>query len=554
MKKVITGLIITLICLFPTLIAVCTYLSTQESPIEVSSLTALILEGPCGSRYELSPKNKEEQQFMDDWVKLNEHAKAVNKIPDDVSTAAPFTVTFVNGNARSTYLYYFTPTHPSKSYMVDPQKAVYQIKATDTIAFLDSPYSADLYPYSALPILTVAGNAVEATTIDWTYYTYTGKGHSVTQTDSNQEIPLLGASYIGINIQSSFVPDDSELTILDDNDSILYQGSLKDFRPATTLKKKILKDTLLHISLRTEWKESDTAHYSGYAEYQFDVQAVFDPACYFWLGSNTAELGEMVVISGEFVEELADLSFSSSPDLGVTPTFIQDGDYVRALLPIPHDLPTGAGEYTLTIGCLGKDYTLPLYVKPTTHSTQVRNYNYSGLVNVSARTDENLTALKRLMASLPITSRLHCTKPFFLNEGANIRASYGETIHNTTNSQEDFISNGVAIVAYPGTPIYGANNGIVAAVTTTDYGGNTVVINHGWGLFSVYYCLGKVQVVEGQQVTTDTIIGYGGKASADVPKGYTDGNTCYWELWVGGQPISYLPLIKELPQIGTPEQ
>lgn len=552
MKKTILRLILIAVGLLPTLIAALTFFGMRKSPIEVSSLTQLILDGPSGSHYELHHNIDKDKAFIDYWIKLNENAKRVDKIPDHVSTDSPYTAVFVSKQERSTYQYYFSPTYPSQSYLIDSNKNIYQINATDTIAFLDSEYSADLYPHSTLPTLSVSENTVEASTINWTYYSYSGKGHPSSHTAQSDEIPLLTASYVGINIQSSLVPDDSQLKIIDENDSILYQGSLKDFHPATTLKKKITKDTLLHISLRTEWKESDTAHYSGSAEYRFDVQAIFDPACYFWLGSNTAELGEMVVLSGEFVEDLADLSFSSSPDLGVTPTFIQDGDYVRALLPIPRDLPTGAGEYTLTVGCLGKAYQLPLYVKPPTHSTQVRNYNYSGLVNVWARTEANLAAFRQHIASLPVTSRLYCTNPFFLNEGANIRAAYGETIHNTNSKEDDFLSSGAAIVAYPGTPIYGANNGIVVSVTTTAYGGNTVVIDHGWGLFSVYYCLGKVLVLEGQQVTTDTIIGYGGIASANLP-GYTDGVTCYWELWVGGEPVSYLPLIKALPEIGTPE-
>lgn len=553
MKKYLKGLLIVVLCLIPTFIAALSYWSAKETPLEIDSLSELKITGPAGSSYTLSIQNREQADFIDYWVKLNQNAKRVSKLPAELKDSTPFTATFISKKEKLVYHYYFSPTYPSKSYLIDPAKHVYQIKASDTIVFLDSPYSADLYPHSVPPTLTVGGTPIEATTVDWTYYTYSGTGHASSYHSTKEEIPLLTASYIGIRIQSAPVPDDSQLKIVDDNDSILYQGSLKDFHTSTTLKKKIIKDTLLHITLTTNWTESDSSHYSGSAEYRFDVQAIFDPASYFWLGTQSVELGEMVVLSGEFVEELDDLSFSSSPDLGIQPTFIQDGDYVRALIPIPRNLPTGAGEYTLTVKCLGKDYPLTLYVTPPTHSTQIRNYNYSGLVNVGVRTEENLSAFRQLIASLPVTSRLYCTKPFFLNEGANIRATFGETIHNTADPTTDFLSNGAAIVAYPGTPLYGANNGIVVAVTTTEYGGNTVVIDHGWGIFSVYYCLGKVLAVEGQQVTTDTIIGYGGKASADIPKGYTDGNTCYWEIWVGGQPVSYLPLIKALPSIGTPE-
>ncbi len=552
MKKITKGLILTVLCLIPTFFAILSYWGSRETPLELSSINGMILEGPNGSRYELSIKKNEEKEFIDYWIKLNQKAKKVSKLPSEIDKDSAFIATYLSKNEKLVYQYYFSPTYPSKSYLIDPDKNIYRLNASDTITFLDSPYSADLYPYSAPPTLTVAGTAVEATTVDWSYYTYTGKEHPSTLKSEAEEIPVLTASYIGLQIQSAPVPDDSLLKIVDENDSILFQGKLKDFHPSTTLKKKIVKDTLLHVTLRTDWHPSDGAHYSGKAEYRFDVQAIFDPAAHFWLGSQSVELGEMVVLSGEFVEELDDLSFTSSPDLGVTPTFIRDGDYVRALIPISHDLPNGAGEYTLTVNCLGKSCPMTLYITPPTHSSQTRSYNYSGMVNVGVRTEANLAAFKGLMESLPYTSKLLCTQPFFFNKGENIRANYGEMIHNTNDKASDFMSNGTAIVAYYTTPLYGANNGTVAAVTTTTYGGNTVVIDHGWGLFSVYYCLGKVSVTEGQQVTKDTIIGYGGKTAAGVPQGYTDYNTCYWELWVGGQPISYLPLLKEPLSIGSP--
>lgn len=552
MKKITKGLLITALCLIPTLFAVFSYWGTRESPLEISSVSKIILQGPSGSRYELNANEKEDKQIIDDWLKLNQRAQKASKLPAEIDISSAFVATYHSKNGEMTYRYYFSPTSPSKSYLVDPDKKVYRLNAADAIEFLDSEYSADLYPYSAPPTLTVSGTAVEAYAVDWSYYTYSGTEHPSAYKNTDGDVPLLTASYVGLQIQSAPVPDDSHLKIVDENDSILFQGALKDFHPTTTLKKKITKDTLLHITLHTDWAYSEGCRYSGKADYRFDVQAIFDPAARFWLGNQTVELGEMVVISGEFVEELDDLTFTSSPDLGVTPTFIRDGDYVRALLAIPHDLPSGAGEYTLTINCLGKTCPLTLYVTPPTHSTQTRSYNYSGLVQVGVRTEANLNAFRNLMASLPVTSKLLYTESFFFNTGEGIRANYGETVHNTNRKSDDFMSNGSAIVAYYTTPIYGANTGIVAAVTTTEYGGNTVVVDHGWGLFSVYYCLGQVSVTAGQSVSKDTIIGYGGKASSDVPKGYTDQNTCYWELWVGGQPISYRPLLKETPAIGSP--
>ena len=552
MKKIAKGLLIAALCLIPTLFSLFAYLGTRETPLEIESVRQMVLQSPDGTLYELNADQKDDKHTIDYWLKLNQRAKKVTSLPKEIDQSTAYVATYHSKLGVLTYRYYFSTTSPSKSYLVDPDKKVYQLNAADSIEFLDSKYSAALYPYSAPPTLTIAGTAVEPTAMDWSYYTYSGTEHPTANHNAVGDVPLLTASYVGLQIQSNPVPDNSFLKIVDENDSILFQGKLKDFHPTTTLKKKITKDTLLHVSLHTDWAYSEGCHYSGQADYRFDVQAIFDPAARFWLGSQSVELGEMVVLSGEFVEELEDLTFTSSPDLGITPTFIRDGDYVRALIAIPRDLSTGAGEYTLTVNCLSKSFPLTLYVTPPTHSTKTRTYNYSGLVQVGVRTEANLTAFRNLITSLPVTTKLLYNDPFFFNTGEGIRANYGETIHNTDSKSDDFMSNGSAIIAYYTTPIYGANTGIVTAVTTTAYGGNTVVIDHGWGLFSVYYCLGKVSVSEGQAVSKDTIIGYGGKQPSNVPQGYTDCNTCYWELWVGGQPISYLPLLEGTPTIGTP--
>jgi murein DD-endopeptidase MepM/ murein hydrolase activator NlpD len=69
-------------------------------------------------------------------------------------------------------------------------------------------------------------------------------------------------------------------------------------------------------------------------------------------------------------------------------------------------------------------------------------------------------------------------------------------------------------------------------------GGVTIVIDHGLGLRSVYYCLEKSTVAVGDIVEGGAQIATGGGN-----KGYTDDHTCYFELWVKGTPVSYFPLI-----------
>lgn len=548
MNKLIKRLILIAVCLIPTLMALITYMNANDAPLSGNQFTALIWTSPSGQRLEFADA-KDADEFMDFLMKMNAHADPIEKLPAELKNISPYSAIFQNEADKNElrYQYYFSTVSPSNSYLVDGDKKVYRIKAADTIAFLDSAYSAELYPASAIPTLTVAGERLNPSSVQWTYYTYSGKAHELNQ--NYPDVPTYTASYTGITLSSSRVPDSSLLVITDDAEKVLYKGTLANYNASTTLKKQIGKDTLLHFSLSADWTAQENAKFTGSASFRFDVQTIFDPTAHFWLGETAVEPGEFVVLSGEFVEELSDLSFASSPSIGITPTFIRDNDLVRALIPIPRDLATGVNEYTFTVTCQGKAYPLKLKISAPTYSTTIKCYNYSGKVNTAVRTQENLAAFRDLIASLPVTSTLHGDK-FVLNTYEGARAQYGQIVHNTNREEDQFRSNGLAFVAYAGTEIKAVSKGMVVAVTETAYGGNTIVVDHGWGLFSVYYCLYSTEVEVGTYVTSDSVIGKGGWQGASA--GYTDGITCYSELWVGGQPVSYYPLESEGVVIGSP--
>ena len=541
MKKIFSRIALAAICLIPALIAVLVYMNSQKLPIETANITSLLWKSPSGNETQFLMKDEESEEFITFLLKLNQNAQEVDKLPKECDQKLAYHATLNSENKSTRYTYYFSTKSPSHSYYVDDAKKVYRINALDAINFLDSKHSIDLYPSSKLPAISVAGQHLEPTHVDWTYFTYSGTSHQ--RSAENSETPVLSASYIQISIDPTLVPDSSLLEITDDKGNVMFRDSLEKYDAATTLKKKIRKDTLLHFTLRTSWTQKESIHYQGNAEFRFDVQTIFDPIANFWLGESTVELGEVAVLTGEFVEDINDLSFKSSPSIGFTPVFVQDGELVRAMIPISRDLVDGAGTYTLTAVYQGKEFPVTLQVTVPSYTEVKRKYNYNQKVNTNLRTEENLAELKNLLDSLPISSQLLCEGKFVMNPELTIRAEYGDIIHNTSKDSEDFRSNGLALVAYSSTPIRAVNRGKVVAVTTTTYGGNTVVVDHGWGLYSVYYCLGSTSVEEGTYVTSDTIIGYGGKEGKGI--GYTDGITSYCELWVSGQPISYRPLQKE---------
>jgi len=66
---------------------------------------------------------------------------------------------------------------------------------------------------------------------------------------------------------------------------------------------------------------------------------------------------------------------------------------------------------------------------------------------------------------------------------------------------------GLDIAAPEGTPIQSVSNGLVAAVGDYFFNGQTVMVDHGQGLISMYCHLSAISVELGESITAGTVIG-----------------------------------------------
>ncbi|HEC1727916.1 TPA: M23 family metallopeptidase [Campylobacter lari] len=91
--------------------------------------------------------------------------------------------------------------------------------------------------------------------------------------------------------------------------------------------------------------------------------------------------------------------------------------------------------------------------------------------------------------------------------------------------------------AASGTKIYASNDGIVRIASDRYYAGNSVVIDHGYGIYSQYYHLSKLNVKVGQKVKKGELIGLSGAS------GRVTGPHLHFGILVNGVQVDPLDFI-----------
>ncbi len=91
---------------------------------------------------------------------------------------------------------------------------------------------------------------------------------------------------------------------------------------------------------------------------------------------------------------------------------------------------------------------------------------------------------------------------------------------------------GFDLAATARTPVPAANRGIVLLARYFGIYGNTVVLDHGFGLMTIYSHLSSIEAKEGQTLERGAILGLTGKT------GLAGGDHLHFSTLVGGLPVT----------------
>lgn len=132
--------------------------------------------------------------------------------------------------------------------------------------------------------------------------------------------------------------------------------------------------------------------------------------------------------------------------------------------------------------------------------------------------------------------------------GAFIRPIQGEIsspfgVKRIINGREKSPHTGIDLEAQEGTPVLACNSGVVVLVEDLFFSGNSVILDHGWDVYSMYFHLSESLVKEGERVSTGTTLGRVGSTGRSTKA------HLHWGVRINGarvDPLSLLSLSSHL--------
>lgn len=220
------------------------------------------------------------------------------------------------------------------------------------------------------------------------------------------------------------------------------------------------------------------------------------------LQNDFAALGEVIAIHAYYADGV---ELSATTDLNFQPTFYDNGDSRLALLPIHYATQPDVYNLSITAGEQQFNYLITVNDREfeVQHLTvdEDTTANTVGSDAANREWDEKIEPLK--LISDP---QQYWDGQFLQPVQGKITTEFG-MIRYTNGSTVASRHSGIDIAAAAGTPVLAAGSGRVLFADFIQLTGNTVIIEHGFGVKSWYYHMQSLDVAEGDMVKQGDPIG-----------------------------------------------
>jgi murein DD-endopeptidase MepM/ murein hydrolase activator NlpD len=223
-------------------------------------------------------------------------------------------------------------------------------------------------------------------------------------------------------------------------------------------------------------------------------------------------------------------------------------DMQRALLGV--DLEQAAGEYKFTVsGKTGDGNAASCSAGVTVRAGKFATEKLKVAPNFVepnaeqlARAEEERKRLREIFAT--VTPERLWRGPFRVPlDGVQTGGNFGR--RRVLNGQPGSPHSGVDFPAATGTPVHAAQRGRVVLAEPLYFSGNTVVVDHGLGVYTLYGHFSEIGVKPGDMVETGALLGKVGAT------GRVTGPHLHWGLTVNRARVNALALVALGKEVGS---
>lgn len=537
------------ICLFlfiPLVLAIVFGLGVDPYSVPVNSLHTLKVTTPQGVT-----RIFDDEEVLSIYSSITDGAKEITKDFRDFSAEKPFKLVFSESNSEPLEYKLYVSENNEDFVYVSPDDRYFLIAPDVADMLLTREEFVVVDTALILPSAKIAGFGelmeLNASSYTWKYIATDGSHRELNadSTESTNPVVKFDTADGALKMEFDKNPDSLRIRIFNDT-TIFFDDNFDKLAGANML--SFDHDEKISASVTAEWYELEGSQYSGVITYNFDL--LFDIlSTYNIVDKKTLPIGDFTVLrisDHNDGEQLTVINQMGLPEK-MNVYDLEDENVKIAFIPFGCHLESG--EYTLTLRTeLGHEQTL-------TVSTELREEFDTQSVLINEETDkalskafskETVKQFDELVAKLTsesVNAKLYDGKfeyPTGWSKIVDGGASFGtrREVFSFNSAGDIYVSRGLDLECMDMHQIKAANHGTVVFAGETALYGNTVIIDHGYGILSYYGNLSSIKVKVGDSVTKqDSVLGIAGSTGfACVEDGATakTSTMCHYAVSLNG--------------------
>ncbi len=427
------------------------------------------------------------------------------KTEKDTTGYFPFEINLISGSDKDAHTLYFDMKNQAA--YVTKNDELYKIRDKEAhLLFLNEIFSyiyVDNTIYDSHVVLN-GENVTPDIKYDWTYKNIEGhfvKKQGILKTSQINGGKLLIHDADLIEFKYETNPDSQVIRLFSEGNLVAAGSSVEE------VLQKAASDGEYYIECQAQWFMKQNSDFYGSSTSSFT--ATVDKNVDVSIVTRENYPGNILIV------QVNNLNADETVSIQTDAVKVDIKNYLykdKNVYISPIDLNTAAGEYKLSAKVMKNkavEYEIEktLIVKEKSFKTQYltvdENLNQSNNDSAAILEFAELVKPARTVSS----DKKLWEGTFAMPVEGELTTDFAE-IRYVNNEKSSSRHSGLDIAAPKGTEVSAPNNGIVTfAMEGLLSPGNTVVIDHGMGLFTSYYHLDTIDVVRGQDVKKGDIIG-----------------------------------------------